>query len=243
MDQMASICGEADSLMALLCQPAEFQGTIALPPELAVWGIDSGIRHAVTGADYGAVRVGAFMGYRILADLAGLEVSAGDREGHVRVADPRWGGYLANVGAEAFLELEHQVPGTLNGATFLARYGGTTDSVTRVDPRSNVCGLEADGTPDLRARAGERMGAAAAIGGHCGAAPPLGRHRAPARRADVSLARQLLGVRAGIGWHRSAGRAGAPTGSEAKASTARRLPAAEAAARSRFSATGTREIA
>ena len=26
MDQMASICGEAESLMALLCQPAEFQG-------------------------------------------------------------------------------------------------------------------------------------------------------------------------------------------------------------------------
>ena len=74
MDQMASICGEADSLMALLCQPAEFQGSIALPTELAVWGIDSGIRHAVTGADYGAVRVGAFMGYRILADLAGFEV-------------------------------------------------------------------------------------------------------------------------------------------------------------------------
>ena len=31
MDQMASICGEQGRLMALLCQPAEFQGTIALP--------------------------------------------------------------------------------------------------------------------------------------------------------------------------------------------------------------------
>ena len=28
MDQMASICGEAGSLMALLCQPAEFQGSV-----------------------------------------------------------------------------------------------------------------------------------------------------------------------------------------------------------------------
>ena len=133
MDQMTSICGEADSLMALLCQPAEFQGSIALPTELAVWGIDSGIRHAVTGADYGAVRVGAFMGYRILADLAGFEVEPGDRDGHVRVHDSRWGGYLANVGTEAFLALETQVPGTLSGATFLSRYGGTTDSVTHVD--------------------------------------------------------------------------------------------------------------
>lgn len=133
MDQMASICGAENSLMALLCQPAEFEGTIALPSELAVWGIDSGIRHAVSGADYGAVRVGAFMGYRILADLAGFEVSPGDRPGYVTIDDQQWGGYLANVGVETFLELEHQVPGTLNGGTFLSRYGGTTDPVTRVD--------------------------------------------------------------------------------------------------------------
>ena len=69
-----------------------------MPDDLGVWGVDSGIRHAVTGADYGAVRVGAFMGYRILADLAGLAVR-GEQPGHVRVDDPRWHGYLANVGA------------------------------------------------------------------------------------------------------------------------------------------------
>ena len=36
MDQMASICGDAGSLMALLCQPAEFQGSVRLPDGLAV---------------------------------------------------------------------------------------------------------------------------------------------------------------------------------------------------------------
>jgi galactokinase len=134
MDQMAAICGEAGSLMALLCQPAEFQGTIALPDGLAVWGLDSGIRHAVTGADYGDVRVGAFIGYRVLADLAGLPVSAGSRAGHVRVEDHRWHGYLANVSPGTFLEFEHAIPGSLHGATFLRRYAGTTDRVTEVDP-------------------------------------------------------------------------------------------------------------
>lgn len=134
MDQMAAICGEAGSLMALLCQPAEFQGTIALPDGLAVWGLDSGIRHAVTGADYGDVRVGAFMGYRVLADLAGLPVAAGDRPGHVRIDDHRWHGYLANVSPGTFLEFEHAIPGSLHGGTFLDRYQGTTDLVTRVDP-------------------------------------------------------------------------------------------------------------
>jgi galactokinase len=51
----------------------------------------------------------------------------------VHVDDPRWRGYLANVGAEAFRRLEQHIPETLDGATFLARYDGTTDLVTSVD--------------------------------------------------------------------------------------------------------------
>jgi len=134
MDQMASICGESGALMSLLCQPAEFRGSVPMPDHLRVWGIDSGIRHAVTGADYGAVRVGAFMGYRILAGLAGFAVRAGDRDGHVRVDDSRWYGYLANVGCETWRRFASNIPDTLDGATFLARYEGTTDLVTRVAP-------------------------------------------------------------------------------------------------------------
>jgi galactokinase len=134
MDQMAVICGRAGHLMALLCQPAELQPPLRLPDELAVFGIDSGIRHAVTGSDYTSVRVGAFMGYRILADMAGLAVRPGTREGHVIVDDPRWHGALANVGREAFHEYEVHIPNTLQGSVFLQRYGGTTDLVTRVHP-------------------------------------------------------------------------------------------------------------
>ena len=135
MDQMATICGEAGSLMALLCQPAEFQGSIRLPEGLGVWGIDSGIRHAVTGADYGAVRVGAFMGYRILAELAGLRVTPGEREGHVRVDDPRWHGYLANVGGERLPPFRAWTSPRNSMATPSSRViSGTTDLVTRVDP-------------------------------------------------------------------------------------------------------------
>lgn len=135
MDQMTSICGEAGSLMALLCQPAEFQGSVRLPDGLGVWGIDSGIRHAVTGADYGAVRIGAFMGYRILADLAGFPVTHGERPDHVRIDDRRWRGYLANVGTDTFRQYVGQIPEWLDGAVFLDRYEGTTDLVTRVDPQ------------------------------------------------------------------------------------------------------------
>ncbi|HYJ92790.1 MAG TPA: galactokinase family protein, partial [Pyrinomonadaceae bacterium] len=73
MDQIASHCGITNSLISLLCQPAEIQEIIEIPDEIEFWGIDSGVRHAVTGSDYASVRRGAFMGYRIIADLAGLK--------------------------------------------------------------------------------------------------------------------------------------------------------------------------
>ena len=72
MDQLTSSCGQADHLLEILCQPAEVLGSLPLPPPIEVFGIDSGVRHAVSGADYGSVRVAAFMGYRMIAAAAGL---------------------------------------------------------------------------------------------------------------------------------------------------------------------------
>jgi galactokinase len=134
MDPMTSVFGEPGCLMALCCQPAELVGSAALPAGLAVWGLDSGVRHPVSGADDGSVRVGAFMGYRIVAELAGLAVTprAG---GLVRIDDPRWGGYLANVPPREWEEsFAPRVPEWLLGRNFLERYSGTTDPVTRVLP-------------------------------------------------------------------------------------------------------------
>jgi L-arabinokinase len=134
MDQMTSANGEADALLALLCQPAEIQGNVRLPADLEVWGIDSGIRHAVSGADYGSVRVGAFMGYRIIADLAGLaHRQAGG--GLIEVDDPAWRGYLANIPPSLWeTRFRDRLPQSITGAAFLERYGGFTDSVTRIEP-------------------------------------------------------------------------------------------------------------
>ncbi len=134
MDQMTAACGEQGHLFALLCQPAEAQPMVPLPPEIEVWGIGSGVRHAVSGADYGAVRLGAFMGYRVIAELAGLPVTPLG-EGRVDVADPRWRGYLANIPPAVWESVYcEQVPATLDGGAFLERYAGSTDAVTRVDP-------------------------------------------------------------------------------------------------------------
>ena len=133
MDQMTASCGEAGRLLRLRCQPGTIEGHLAIPPGYAVHGIDSGIRHAVTGADYGTVRTAAFMGYRMIAALAGLPVTAGP-EG-IEVEDARWHGYLANVAPDEFTaRFESRLPETMTGAAFLAEFGATTDAVTRVVP-------------------------------------------------------------------------------------------------------------
>lgn len=124
MDQLASVCGEQDQLLAILCQPAEVLGTVALPDDLRVWGIDSGIRHAVSGADYGSVRTAAFMGLEILRKAA--SVAAGD--------DDRWRGYLANVTPHEWMQWEGHVPERMPGSEFLQSIGDIADTVTQVDP-------------------------------------------------------------------------------------------------------------
>jgi len=130
MDQMTSACGRRDNLLRLLCQPGTVEGYVEIPDGYRFYGIDSGISHAVTGADYGTVRTAAFMGYRMIAARAGLSATpAGSR---VWVDDSRWGGYLANLSDYELAELASALPDGMSGREFLERYDGITDAVTTV---------------------------------------------------------------------------------------------------------------
>jgi galactokinase len=115
MDQMTSACGKEDTLLNLRCQPGTIEGYVTVPHGYRFYGIDSGITHAVSGADYGTVRTAAFMGLRILT------------------SDTAWHGqYLADLLPSQFAELARVLPEEMSGAEFLQRYGGTSDSATRV---------------------------------------------------------------------------------------------------------------
>lgn len=118
MDQMASECGQANYLLALLCQPAELQPPVPVPPDIRIWGVDSGERHAVSGADYSSVRAAAFMGQRMIA---------AEKIG--------WDSYLANIPVAEFeTEWIHRLPKEISGDEFIARFSGMKDTVTTVDP-------------------------------------------------------------------------------------------------------------
>lgn len=118
MDQMTSSCGEAGKFLSLLCQPAEINAPVKIPEEISFWGIDSGIRHSVGAGDYGFVRMGAFMGLKIIGQITGENTK-----------------YLANISPAQFeSDFAAHLPDTVTGAEFLHRYGDIADTVTSVDP-------------------------------------------------------------------------------------------------------------
>jgi L-arabinokinase len=134
MDQMTSVFGEQDRLFAMECQPANIRPSLAVPNEISFWGIDSGIRHSVSGGDYGSVRTGAFMGYRIIASIAGLKVTYPDLNQVVQIEDSKWKGYLCNISPYEFeRNYSPLLPEQIIGREFLSNYRGTTDYVTSID--------------------------------------------------------------------------------------------------------------
>ncbi|GAB4146779.1 MAG: hypothetical protein Fur0037_14850 [Planctomycetota bacterium] len=133
MDQMTAACGEQGKLLALRCQPCEIEGQIEIPEDLEFLGLDGGGRHAVGGGRYEAVRTGAAIGHRILADLAGLRVRG--EGGHCSIEGDPWRGFLANVDPRKFeRRYAAALPASIAGTEFLSRYGGIFDRAVRVDP-------------------------------------------------------------------------------------------------------------
>ena len=134
MDQMSVMFGKENQLFSLLCQPAEIQGWVKIPEEIEFWGIDSGVRHAVVGADYSSVRIGAFMGYRIICELAGFNVKSTENNGLVEIDDSKWSGFLCNIMPSEFEQFyAANLPNEILGSEFLEKYQGTTDSVTAIN--------------------------------------------------------------------------------------------------------------
>jgi len=132
MDQMTAVFGKENELMALLCQPAQLLAPVRIPDEIEFLGLDSGVRHSVSGADYSSVRIGAFMGYRMIADLAGLKINGNKNK--VQITDPLWRGYLANLSPSIFEQFyARHLPYKISGIKFLEKYHGITDPVTEID--------------------------------------------------------------------------------------------------------------
>jgi L-arabinokinase len=119
MDQATAVLGRAGHLLMLRCQPVEVLGQRALPRDVQVLGIDSGVAHRVSGTQYGLVRTATFMGRAIIAANGPGQPP---------------GGYLCNITPAEFEDrYQALLPIEMRGADFIARYGATGDDATTVD--------------------------------------------------------------------------------------------------------------
>src|SRR6188768_2647770 len=146
MDQLSSHLGQKNKLLPLICQPHQVDKAISIPRGINFSGIDSGVRHAVSGASYSDVRAAAFMSYTIIALNEGATVEELEQ---ARTSGD-WGklpfkGFLANIPVpvfeEKFLSL---LPEEILGKDFLSRYKVSIDPVTTIDEQKIykplVCG-------------------------------------------------------------------------------------------------------
>jgi L-arabinokinase len=132
MDQLACYFGKANKLLPILCQPDIVGKPIDIPKNLRIIGIDSGVRHAVTGNSYGDVRTAAFMGYSIIASQLGVSKTklASAKKSLKRNALP-FAGYLANITPSIFeKDFASVVPDSITGKKFNQAFGATIDVYT-----------------------------------------------------------------------------------------------------------------
>ena len=103
---------------------------ISIPRGINFSGIDSGVRHAVSGASYSDVRAAAFMSYTIIALSEGATVEDLD---HARTSGD-WSklpykGFLANIPVPVFEEKYLSLlPAKISGKDFLSQYKVSIDT-------------------------------------------------------------------------------------------------------------------
>ena len=122
MDQIVVTSGRRGKLTHILCRPGKIIGEVEIPSGTGFVGINSMVRHSVAGQAYGNVRIGAFMGKKIINEIRA-------RTGRAAL------NYLTEVSSTEFkLEYQPEIPETMLGSEFLARYKTHDDPVTTIQP-------------------------------------------------------------------------------------------------------------
>jgi L-arabinokinase len=136
MDQLAVHFGKKDSLVPIICQPHTVGAAVPVHPDISFSGIDSGVRHVVSGAGYADVRAAAFMAYSVIArreGLSGEDLSRLSQAG--RLGELPWGGYLANIPVSVFEQhYASHLPDEMTGSDFLRSFGFSIDRETKIEP-------------------------------------------------------------------------------------------------------------
>jgi galactokinase len=113
MDQVVVALGRPGAVLPILCRPAAVDPVVELPDDVEVVGVPTGAEHDVSGVPYQRARTAAFMGKRIVEATTSASCD-----------------WVSELPADAVAAL----PESLDGASFLDRWGSTHDALTTVDP-------------------------------------------------------------------------------------------------------------
>ena len=122
MDQITVTSGRQGRLTHILCRPGSVMGEIEIPPGTAFTGINSKVKHSVGGVEYGSVRIGAFMGKRIIN-----EIRVRNGESPLK--------HLTELPVDAFeRNYRDDLPESMVGSEFLTLYQTHDDPITQIQP-------------------------------------------------------------------------------------------------------------
>ena len=131
MDQLASYFGDNNKLLPILCQPDQLYDLVEIPQNLYFVGIDSGVKHAVSGASYSEVRTAAFMGFSIIAQKLGLSK---DDLGKQTQTELPFNGFLSNISPSLFEANFERSLNSMYGKDFIKDFEVVTDKLSVIKP-------------------------------------------------------------------------------------------------------------
>lgn len=128
-DAVCALVGEPNTLLEVRCEPCALGGSIPLPEDLLLLGIDCGFTQPDAAQRYAHVRTATFMGRALIARIIGHERG---KQGSNQVS---WDGYLSRLSMTDYVErFRDRIPTKIKGQDFLDRFGETGDPLTRIDP-------------------------------------------------------------------------------------------------------------
>lgn len=128
-DAVCALVGEPHTLLEVRCEPCALGGSIGLPEDLLLLGIDCGVTQPDAAERYAHVRTASFMGRALIERIIGHERA---KQGSDQVA---WDGYLSRLSVTDYTKrFRDRIPTKIKGRDFLDRFGETGDPLTRIDP-------------------------------------------------------------------------------------------------------------
>jgi len=125
MDQISVTSGRQGRLTHILCRPGNVMGEVEIPAGTAFVGINSMVKHSVGGAEYSDVRVGAFMGKRIINRVR-------SQSGKNPIE------HLTELSTDSFEKnYKEALPEKMVGSEFLTEYKSHGDPITEIQPDAN----------------------------------------------------------------------------------------------------------